>query len=331
MEDETKNLLTETAKIRFYIMNLIFRNGKQSVKIMSTRALAEQFDVARGTVRAAVEKMVEEKYLITRRGIGTFTNPSKAFCRLQKVPPKLIGIKMQGGDQFFLDPPAMRTLAALLEAFSRRNFIVRFLNGSAERGEDSVYELEHAYVDGIVACNVPHVFLHEAGERLPTASINLSGKIFPESEPFVQIRIAWNHAVKKVAELLGGTPLFVCREADLPATLAEALSGLEMETASGKFEELRNLPELPGGVILAPEHLADFHQLLQSRGTSWRECKPFLLIQPSEPLPFWCFASPRDAAFRRSAEVLDGLLNGGLRKEDFPPEILEYELTEQNQ
>ena len=293
MEDETKNLLTETAKIRFYIMNLIFRNGNQSVKIMSTRALAEQFDVARGTVRAAVEKMVEEKYLITRRGIGTFTNPSKAFCRLQKVPPKLIGIKMQGGDQFFLDPPAMRTLAALLEAFSRRNFIVRFLNGSAERGEDSVYELEHAYVDGIVACNAPHVFLHEAGERLPTASINLSGKIFPDSEPFVQIRIAWNHAVKKVAELLGGTPL--------------------------------------GGVILAPEHLADFHQLLQSRGTSWRECKPFLLIQPSEPLPFWCFASPRDAAFRRSAEVLDGLLNGGLRKEDFPPEILEYELTEQNQ
>ena len=120
MEDETKNLLTETAKIRFYIMNLIFRNGNQSVKIMSTRALAEQFDVARGTVRAAVEKMVEEKYLITRRGIGTFTNPSKAFCRLQKVPPKLIGIKMQGGDQFFLDPPAMRTLAAGADLLRQR-------------------------------------------------------------------------------------------------------------------------------------------------------------------------------------------------------------------
>ncbi|MDD7752790.1 MAG: GntR family transcriptional regulator [bacterium] len=331
MEDETKNLLTETAKIRFYIMNLIFRNGNQSVKIMSTRALAEQFDVARGTVRAAVEKMVEEKYLITRRGIGTFTNPSKAFCRLQKVPPKLIGIKMQGGDQFFLDPPAMRTLAALLEAFSRRNFIVRFLNGSAERGEDSVYELEHAYVDGIVACDAPCAFLRAAGERVPTVSINLSGEIFRESEPFVQIRIAWNHAVKTAAELLGERTLFVCREAVFPTTLAETFSAQKIKMLSGKFEELRNLPELPGGVILAPEHLADFHQLLQSRGTSWRECRPFLLTQPSEPLPCWCFASPREAAFRRSAEALDGLLNGGFRKEDFPPETLEYELIEQNQ
>ena len=100
---------------------------------------------------------------------------------------------------------------------------------------------------------------------------------------------------------------------------------------SGKFEEFRNLPELPGGVILVPELLEDFHLFLQLRGTSWGECKPLLLTQPLEPLPCWCFASPREAAFRRSAEVLDGLLNGGLRKEDFPPEILEYELTEQNQ
>ena len=158
---------------------------------MSTRALAEQFDVARGTVRAAVERMVEEKYLITRRGIGTFTNPSKAFCRLQKVPPKLIGIKMQGGDQFFLDPPAMRTLAALLEAFSRRNFIVRFLNGSAERGEDSIYELEHAYVDGIVACDAPCADrLHQSFRR------NFPGIRAVRSNP---------HCVEPCSENRGGT------------------------------------------------------------------------------------------------------------------------------
>ena len=47
METESKNFLTETAKIRHYVMNLILRNGNQSVKIQSSRSLAEKFSVAR--------------------------------------------------------------------------------------------------------------------------------------------------------------------------------------------------------------------------------------------------------------------------------------------
>ena len=51
-------------QVRFEILNLLFRNPQESVKIPSARELADKFDLARCTVALELKKLVEEGYLI---------------------------------------------------------------------------------------------------------------------------------------------------------------------------------------------------------------------------------------------------------------------------
>ena len=92
----------EILKIRHYVMNLIYRNSNASVPVESSRALENRFGVPRALVRKALEKLIQEGYLETRRGIGTFTCPMtwNRFSELLPVPP-LIGILMGDGNNFF--------------------------------------------------------------------------------------------------------------------------------------------------------------------------------------------------------------------------------------
>lgn len=304
METESKNFLTETAKIRHYVMNLILRNGNQSVKIQSSRSLAEKFSVARGTVRAAVEKMVHENYLITRRGIGTFTNPSKALCASRQVPPKLIGIKIMSGDMFFLDPPAMRTLSVLLDEFSKKNFIVRFLTGNPVTPEDCKYELDHCYADGIVGYSCTPGILEEAIGRIPVVGVNCGGKHVPA------IQYSYHDAVEELKQLLNGSGLILCAELSLPPQLKTELGNSGLRLLRKEFSELEAIPGLPGGIFLPEEYLAEFHALLQKRGLSAQDSKPFLLTQSEKPLPYWRFESPRRAACRKAADMLEAMFRG---------------------
>lgn len=304
METESENVLTETAKIRHYVMNLILRNGNQSVKIMSSRNLAEKFSVARGTVRAAVEKMVHENYLISRRGIGTFTNPSKTFCASRQVAPKLIGIKMMSGDMFFLDPPAMRTLSVLLDEFSRKNFIVRFLTGNPVTPEDCKYELDHCYADGIVGYSCAPGILEAAAGRIPVIGINCTGKHVPA------IPYSYHTAVEELKQLLRGDSLILCSELTLPSQLEMELKNSGLSLHRKEFSCLEALPELSGGIFLPEEYLLEFHTLLQKRNCCIQDCKPFLLTQSGKQLPYWRFESPRRAACRKAADMLEAMFRG---------------------
>ncbi|OPZ70227.1 MAG: DNA-binding transcriptional repressor LldR [Firmicutes bacterium ADurb.Bin467] len=103
-----QNKTTESGKIRFYIMGLIYRYGNRSVRVPSSVELAERFGVARRTARLALEGLVREGWLIGRRGLGTYTNPARTFFSDPQISIPLVGLIYGRGDNFYYDTPACR-------------------------------------------------------------------------------------------------------------------------------------------------------------------------------------------------------------------------------
>ncbi|MBM7703708.1 GntR family transcriptional regulator [Metabacillus iocasae] len=65
-------------QIQNYIKKLITTEAwKDGEKIPSERELSEQFEVSRGTIRQAVQGLVDEGYLVRRKGNGTFVHQSR--------------------------------------------------------------------------------------------------------------------------------------------------------------------------------------------------------------------------------------------------------------
>lgn len=62
--------------IRQYAYDHGRSNPGKEAKILSERELCKIYNVSRPTVRKALDELVEEGYLVIRKGLGTFTNPS---------------------------------------------------------------------------------------------------------------------------------------------------------------------------------------------------------------------------------------------------------------
>ena len=101
MKKSDGDKISEVLKIRYFVMNIIYRNGGKSVMIPSSRTLAAQFGIARSTVQLSLEKMSAQGFLTGKPGIGTFTNPRKSFILQHGGPAPLTGIKVAGGDDFY--------------------------------------------------------------------------------------------------------------------------------------------------------------------------------------------------------------------------------------
>ena len=61
--------MKETLKIRHYVMGILYHAGNTSVQIMSSRELAAHFGIARSTVSLALKELVDDGFLIPKRGI----------------------------------------------------------------------------------------------------------------------------------------------------------------------------------------------------------------------------------------------------------------------
>ena len=67
--------MPEYMRVRMYLYNLIANSDGKELQIPSENDLCRLFEVSRITVRGAIQGLVQDKYLIPRRGIGTFMNP----------------------------------------------------------------------------------------------------------------------------------------------------------------------------------------------------------------------------------------------------------------
>ncbi len=67
--------MPEYMKVRAYLYKLIMSSDRESLQIPPENELCRLFDVSRVTVRGAIKGLVKDKFLIPRRGLGTFINP----------------------------------------------------------------------------------------------------------------------------------------------------------------------------------------------------------------------------------------------------------------
>ena len=140
--------MTECMKIRYYVMNLLYKNPGISIKLASIRDLAAKFGVANSTVALVLNKLKQEKFLISHQGIGIFTNPEST--RIWKVTKPVIGLIWGAGKHFFHDYKAWRILSKVGEELCKDGYSVRYVFLAGNTDEAILNELRNSYLAGFV-------------------------------------------------------------------------------------------------------------------------------------------------------------------------------------
>ena len=305
MENNNDNLFTETQKIRHYVMNLIYRNGNKSVRIPSSRELAEEFHLTRFTIRVALEQMTKEKYLIAKQGIGTFTNPLAGFRFMQIATPPLIGLKFGPGDQFYYDAPMMRGIADVMRALAAKNFNSHLLTGGGIAPEEIKYELDHSYVDAFLGINCSGTVLAEAAGRMPAVGIDC------KSEGVSSVEYHFEKAADQLIHSLS------CPVVYWDVSLGHNVKFKNILQKSGRVElveyDLAGLggdTRLPGAIITHAAVHGQLYLMLQGRKSLPEICKLVFMTQSATPLPYWLIEAPREEASILAAAELERQLGG---------------------
>lgn len=113
----------EYLRIRNYLLSMVFHAGHESILMPSSRELAAQFKVARATVTKALNLLVKEHYLITKKGIGTFSNP--ATVQNYGVPVRIVGFLVGYGKNLFHGYPSWFALSHVGLELTRQDFFLR--------------------------------------------------------------------------------------------------------------------------------------------------------------------------------------------------------------
>ncbi len=174
-----KNNLSNTLKLRHYIIDIIYHNNQKSVKIPSIRQLAADFKLAKSTVQLIQEELVQEGYLYSKKGIGTFTNPSMGFVAPHGTPPPLIGIIWGDGKLYFHDHYISRTLGAIASSITEDGWNCRNISLTSTNPAEIIEELCGISLDGLIWHVPPPDYfniLEQLNDQIPFIAVSNSDK-----------------------------------------------------------------------------------------------------------------------------------------------------------
>jgi len=170
--------MPEYMRVRSHLYNLIAKADGKDLQIPPENELCRLFDVSRVTVRGAIKGMVKDKFLIPRRGVGTFMNP--AMIGLGTVRMPVVGL-LQGDGRHVTGAFAPDIAARVVE--SGMNFEILHLpdSGSPKRlveivkaGMDAVVWMnpeetseDWKYVEALSGCGVPLLLIHTEKTSFP--------------------------------------------------------------------------------------------------------------------------------------------------------------------
>ncbi len=135
-------------KIRQYVVSLAERSTGPAM-IPSMNELARDFGVTRMTVHKALKDLIRSRYLIVRKGIGTFINPVKLRDGIRIAHSVCIGIVVGDGKHCFFDAYYWDAIAALGRAVTAHPWNVKLVNLSASSPTDMAKEIRDNFIDAI--------------------------------------------------------------------------------------------------------------------------------------------------------------------------------------
>ncbi|MDD3153827.1 MAG: winged helix-turn-helix domain-containing protein [Victivallaceae bacterium] len=139
--------MTEDMKIRRYVIQTVYRNGRVPVRLPSSRELAERFQVSRSTVSLAMDRLKNDGFVSSVHGVGFFTVPRAPGSVQYGLP--LIGLLYGDGKYQFYYKYEVLQLSAVAEALVRRGFNIRPIMIEAFRTGEFLEELTSFCIDGL--------------------------------------------------------------------------------------------------------------------------------------------------------------------------------------
>lgn len=195
MRTQSQQTISEVQKIWYRVMSILYRSGGQSVRIPSSNELAQEFGIARSTVRIALEKLTAEGFLIPRRGSGTFTNPK---CRLNaNWDTPLVGLLMFDGNLFFYSQELQNELECFFGEFRKTGWNIRLVTGQMDTPEAVQEILSHNYLDGLITFGSSKFIPQVADALLPSVNMGFF------TEHVTCVTPAFNRVLNKLFERTG--------------------------------------------------------------------------------------------------------------------------------
>lgn len=315
MSESINGVANQQSRIRYYVMNLIYRNSGKSVRVPSSRELARQFGIARSTVQLALGKLVHEGYLISRHGAATMTNPCSSFVLQPQSRNPLIGVKLYEGDTFFYGCNFWRIISSVAGELTERNYNIRLLNTPVDSEASIRSEVFESYLDGMVLVDTVSTYVEMASKALPCVAI---GEYRGVKLPAVVHR-SEELAVQKLAEMVREEGRLVCYDITNPFHLhheERICSGLQQLVPQLRVKEML-LEEVEAAIEIEPpqlvlhyeQHSEALQRLVDRRGLD------VLLVcrkQPAREARYrgWYMDYHNDILAQRAVSMLGELLAG---------------------
>ncbi len=153
-------------QIRQYVLGLVLRSKGKPIKIMSLRKLCKAFNCSIPTARKALGVLLEENYLMTVHGVGTFVNP---YSLQPDIDKPMIGIIVEDGTQVNISETTL--LAGILTVLGKYFYPFKIINLSRS-GKESVEEIGLYSLDGLF-------WIHPTGDDAIATIRKLQDDNFP--------------------------------------------------------------------------------------------------------------------------------------------------------
>lgn len=345
----TKNIRGSNIKnIRTYIMGLIYRNSFSSVRVPSSMELARKFGVTRRTARMALEGLIAEDFLISKSGIGTFTNPKRGF-KLSGVQQKtLIGLCFGDGSFFYYDAYTGKLFAEVMSQLLDADFNVYPLVHTSTEPELITAEIEYAGLDGAVFCN-PNPdfsavnFLRAANKPCVTIRYAVEGADFvqPQTTEALQklVSIAEEEKRKKITVLVSEAPgnylqssVQAVEKYSKNSVEIELIEGLDPSIYEAVLAEIFSRPEetLPGMLLLGWRAPETAMRIMAEKGIAPERCS--LIVDGAFSLPEGFSGYNLDVSCAEMTKEAVALLEQRFLHPELPPQtnIVEGKLIKIN-
>lgn len=332
MPRKPKSNLSETMRLRYYVMNVIYRNPNRSVRLPSSRELATTFGVARSTVQLALEGLIAEGYLASKPGVATFTVPGSISFSLRTEKTPLIGLALGTGDYFFYDQSAWLMLSHMGVSASDRGCNIRMLDNATLTPENITEIIDNNYLDALLCSNIKSTeVIRKAAEKIPVVTLGT-----PRLPGISSVEFDWRPAAEQFRKLLlrenRSRVLLSMADTPLTALLHELDDGqlhleqMECATPEGLARLRTRLEADPPDALVCGNFLPEIQSFFEElRIDPVGKCQLFVCItHPRSNFRGGCFALPYDRACDLAADMLHRRLLDG--DESVRHEICDIEL-----
>lgn len=173
MRSRSTRIISEVEKVWQRVMSIWYRSGNRAERIPSSNELAEEFGIARSSVRIALERLTAAGFLVTRKGSGTFVNPKRCLDPALESP--LVGLLISSGDYFYYPPVIQAELECFYGVLRNSGWNVREVTGHMGCFEDACQVIKYSYLDGIITFGSSQFAVMASKSMLPT--VNMGGYV----------------------------------------------------------------------------------------------------------------------------------------------------------